>query len=142
VPVRAWPLRRQVSGMNSQAPIREVPAKPRAGSAGPGIRRRHALHMSPEVQGRVPAPMRGATIFAVGVMAYRMLTGRLPRAWPRPPRQSREGPRPRVDGWAAKCMEEEPEEAFPERKGGVGGFCRGGSGSPPWRKSPPATRRR
>ncbi len=102
-------------GMNSQAPDSGSPAKPRAGSADPASVVGTPYYMSPEVQAGTGADAR-SDIFAVGVMAYRMLTGRLPRGMAKPPSKLVKGLDPAWDGWAAKCMEEEPEERFQSAK--------------------------
>jgi formylglycine-generating enzyme required for sulfatase activity/serine/threonine protein kinase len=102
-------------GMNSQAPDAGSPAKGRAGSADPASVVGTPYYMSPEVQAGTGADAR-SDIFAVGVMAYRMLTGRLPRGMAKPPSKIVKGLDPAWDGWAAKCMEEEPEERFQSAK--------------------------
>jgi serine/threonine protein kinase/formylglycine-generating enzyme required for sulfatase activity len=103
------------SGMNSQAPDSGNPAKVRAGSADPASVVGTPYYMSPEVQAGTGADAR-SDIFAVGVMAYRMLTGRLPRGLAKPPSKLVKGLDPAWDGWAAKCMEEEPGERFQSAK--------------------------
>ena len=68
-------------------------------------------YMSPEVRSGHPADAR-SDLFAVGVMAYQMLTGHKPLGLAKPPSKIVPGLSPKWDEWAARCMEMDPQERF------------------------------
>jgi serine/threonine protein kinase len=68
-------------------------------------------YMSPEVHSGQPVDGR-SDIYAVGVMTYRMLTGRIPLGMPKPPSKLVPGLPIEWDTWVAKCMDPEPEDRF------------------------------
>ena len=70
-------------------------------------------YMSPEIRdGRGAADAR-SDIFAVGIIAYQLLTGSKPRGIrPRLPSQIVKGLSPEWDEWIFKCTEQDPDERF------------------------------
>jgi formylglycine-generating enzyme required for sulfatase activity len=70
-------------------------------------------YMSPEVRdGRGAADAR-SDVFAVGIIAYQLLTGSKPRGIrPRMPSQIVKGLSPKWDQWINKCTEQDPGDRF------------------------------
>ncbi|MFA5257299.1 MAG: serine/threonine-protein kinase, partial [Opitutales bacterium] len=68
-------------------------------------------YMSPEVRTGRPADAR-SDIFAIGVMAYQLLTGRKPLGMARAPSSVAKGVSKDWDAWVARCMEFDPQERF------------------------------
>jgi len=68
-------------------------------------------YMGPEVRAGRSADTR-SDVFAVGVLAYQILTGRKPIGSPRPPSKIVRGISPKWDAWVSRCMEFEPKDRF------------------------------
>ncbi|MFA5257028.1 MAG: SUMF1/EgtB/PvdO family nonheme iron enzyme, partial [Opitutales bacterium] len=68
-------------------------------------------YMSPEVRGGQSADAR-SDIYAVGVMAYQMLTGKKPLGMAKPPSKIAPGISPKWDAWVGRCMEIESSDRF------------------------------
>ena len=69
-------------------------------------------YMSPEIRdGRGAADAR-SDLFAIGVMAYQMLTGQKPRGFVKAPSRLVKGISSRWDAWVMHCMEVDPNERF------------------------------
>ncbi|HNX04594.1 MAG TPA: protein kinase, partial [Opitutales bacterium] len=69
------------------------------------------LYMSPEVHEHRPADAR-SDIYAVGVIAYEMMTGVKPRGRAKAPSKLAEGLSADWDAWVFKCMESDPDDRF------------------------------
>jgi serine/threonine protein kinase len=67
--------------------------------------------ISPELRSGRPADAR-SDLFAVGIMAYQMLTGRKPLGYAKPPSKIVQGLSPKWDEWVFRCMEPEPDDRF------------------------------
>ncbi|MBN1403081.1 MAG: serine/threonine protein kinase [Opitutales bacterium] len=68
-------------------------------------------YISPELRAGKTADAR-SDIYALGVMAYLMLTGRKPLGMAKPPSKLARGLNPDWDAWVARCMEFDPDERF------------------------------
>lgn len=70
-------------------------------------------YMSPEARmGETVGP--SSDVYALGIIAYRCLTGRRVAAFARPPSHYVKGLGRRWDRWVEKCLAPEPEERFPD----------------------------
>ncbi|MBN1404218.1 MAG: SUMF1/EgtB/PvdO family nonheme iron enzyme [Opitutales bacterium] len=68
-------------------------------------------YMSPEVQAGRAADAR-SDLYSLGVMAYRVLTGRLPMGMAKPPSRLVKGLDAKWDYWCERCMEMDVAERF------------------------------
>ena len=84
-----------------------------------------ALYASPESRMGVRADARG-DLFPVGVMAYRMLTGRKPLGLVRAASQVAGGFSSKWDKWVERCMEADPKERFASAAEALNAMPKGG----------------
>ncbi|MBN1403394.1 MAG: SUMF1/EgtB/PvdO family nonheme iron enzyme [Opitutales bacterium] len=90
----------------------EVPSRRPSRSSDAGAFVGTLDYMSPEIRdGRGVADAR-SDVYAVGVMAYQMLTGRKPRGRAKPVSALNKSASRRWDAWVDRCMEVEPADRF------------------------------
>jgi formylglycine-generating enzyme required for sulfatase activity/serine/threonine protein kinase len=89
-------------------------------------------YMSPEVRDSSGAADARSDLFAVGVMAYQMLTGKKPRGRAKEPSKIVPGLSPKWDAWIFRCMEPEPTERFQSAQEALNALPKAKAGGKRW----------